>query len=80
MKYTPWFLGHEVPARPGVYQRIVPHGVRVFSYWDGTHWYCGQRSVQGAALGDRSSANWSVHQAGPFAVNVRWRGLTKEQA
>lgn len=42
-KLTPWFPGETKPVRPGIYMvdQSWPgqEPQRVFSYWDGAHWY-----------------------------------------
>ena len=73
-KYTPWFLGGEVPERIGVYERQM-HGQTFFSYWDSWQWWPGDISPN-AAL----DKYWMYRDIGvPRWVSqlLSWRGVLK---
>lgn len=71
-KLTPWFPGDVKPARPGVYKRKRPVGLRAFgcfSYWDGRRWRMSSSSLKEAGTLPRTP---SLFQQLP------WRGLTQD--
>jgi hypothetical protein len=60
-----WFDAAKRPARPGVYQVLVPSlDRRTWARWTGEHWTCWSPSPQGAAMcqwaGIRDGYYWRV--------------------
>jgi len=81
-KLTPWFNGSIAPARPGVYERRMPHGESPddpscyggFAYWNGSAWAGSWDELQMAV--DHS------HELSGFRLTNEsvWRGLAENPA
>lgn len=67
-KYTGWYNGDQRPARPGVYQRLLPQGGMAFSYYGDGIWHGGRLTPQ-LASGARKPSTWQSQV---------WRGLDRE--
>jgi hypothetical protein len=66
-KRTGWYPGHIKPAREGIYER-ERNSIIIFSYWDGSVWCVGARSIHHANVFKYYKANYQ---------NTPWRGLCK---
>jgi hypothetical protein len=65
---TGWYSGAQTPVRTGVYQRLSPDGVVVYSYWSLPNccWGSYRGSAEHAA---EEGMSMSAYQA------LKWRGL-----
>lgn len=70
INFTGWYDGDQRPARPGVYQRQMPHtdGFLMWAHWNGKRWGLSKLVPRLAVEGKVRSK----HQRLP------WRGLTEE--
>ncbi|MCR5869052.1 hypothetical protein [Aquincola sp. J276] len=64
LQATPWFDGHDPPAREGPYQRRYPAGP--YSCWAQGRWY-GDAATPQAAAAARSASRWQ---------HAAWRGVS----
>ena len=69
-KLTPWFGGHDKPARKGVY--MLHSGASVgYQYWNGFRWFAWCNTPDGAVRSKHMPASACFQ-------NDNWRGLTKK--
>lgn len=68
-RYTDWYGTRQKPARPGVYQRMLPNSRIVYARWDGIRWM-GWYGMRDLAARTKNPSRWQA--------TFPWRGLDRE--